>query len=223
MEHWEAHFRFYDKFQMAYSKYRAMLDFHRNTLRECHSVLDSGAGTGNLTLQLLKEGHKVVAVDYNRNALDSLRKKCQEYKNQLQTQEVDLETELPFSENYFDGVASSFVIPFVNNIKGYLSENYRVLKKGGILSLSVPLPIQGVMDYVMGNLEKEAESKGLLPEYKTEWGKIWETSRINEKTILKNGLPELEIIKTLEDIGFSVKKSKNKPYDNYVSLLICVK
>jgi len=168
MEHWEAHFRFYDKFQMAYSKYCAMLDFHRNTLKECHFVLDSGAGTGNLTLQLLREGHQVMAVDYSRNALDLIRRKCQKYDNQLQTQEIDLGNKLPFSENYFDGVASSFVIPFVCNIRVYLLENYRVLKKGGILSLSVPLPIRGVMDYVMGNLEKEAESKGLLPKYKTE-------------------------------------------------------
>jgi|SRR3989344_200032 len=223
MEHWEAHFRFYDKFQMAYSKYCAMLDFHRNALKECYSVLDSGAGTGNLTLKLLEDGHKVVAVDCNRNALDSLRQKCLKYQTQLKIQEVDLKAELPFSENYFDGVASSFVIPFVRNIRSYISENYRVLRKGGILSISIPLSIKGVMNYVMGNLEKEAESKGLLPEYKTEWEKLWVTSRKNEKMIMENGLPETEIIKILEDVGFSVNKSKNKPYDNYVSLLTCVK
>ena len=75
----------------------------------------------------------------------------------------------------------------------------------------------------MGNLEREAESKGLLPEYKTEWEKLWGTSRKNEKMIMENGLPETEIIKILEDISFSVSKSKNKPYDNYVSLLTCIK
>jgi len=41
--------------------------------------------------------------------------------------------------------------------------------------------------------------------------------------IMENGHPEIEIIEILENIGFSVKKSKKKPYDNYALLLTCVK
>src|SRR3989338_8961475 len=97
MEHWEAHFKFYDLFQMNYSKYRFMLDFHRKALKRSFLILDSGAGTGNLTLELLKEKHQVVAIDNNEPALKILLCKCKLYKDNLQIIRQDLKNNGIFS------------------------------------------------------------------------------------------------------------------------------
>jgi len=224
MEHWEAHFKFYDLFQMNYSKYRFMLDFHRKALKRSFLILDSGAGTGNLTLELLKEKHQVVAIDNNEPALKILLGKCKLYKDNLQIIRQDLTNKLEFKDNSFEGISSSFVIPFVQNIKFYLSENYRVLKNNGIFSISMGLPKKEVMKYIMDNSEKEAENAELIPKYKQQWDKLWETSKVNEKLIMNAAISEKEIIRMLKQQRFKdIKKADEDPYERYVLLLTCRK
>ena len=48
-------------------------------MKKCKLVLDSGAGTGNVTEELLKKGHIVYAIDTSKKALDILREKCTKY------------------------------------------------------------------------------------------------------------------------------------------------
>ncbi len=88
MEHWDAHFRFYDMRQMAHSKYLATLDFHRKALQSQYFVLDSGAGTGNLTIKLLEDGHRVIAADANAYGLQNMKKNGKNYGKRAEKMNV---------------------------------------------------------------------------------------------------------------------------------------
>jgi len=66
---WKHHFKFYDLFQNNRDAYNSMKRFHLNELKYFKNILDTGCGSGNLTFELLKEGHNVTAVDFNEFAL----------------------------------------------------------------------------------------------------------------------------------------------------------
>ena len=132
---WEHHFKFYDLFQNNRDAYNSMKNFHLGQLKNCKNILDTGCGSGNLTLELLKRDHSVTAVDFNEFALEILKKKCVGYNN-LKIMQMDVQ-ELNFEKESFDGVSSMIVVPFVKNNKKYFFKVYNVLKKvEGFLFLS---------------------------------------------------------------------------------------
>ena len=112
---WESkYFDAYDKVLLNSDIYLAVRDFHVNSMKNCHIVLDSGCGTGNVTLELLKRGHIVYAVDNSKKALDILRKKCAKYSKQLHIHNIDAK-KLPFDDEVFDGVTSMFVVYYMDD------------------------------------------------------------------------------------------------------------
>jgi len=219
---WKHHFRYYDLFQMNREAYIGTLNFHLTKLKKYHKILDSGAGSGNLTLGLLKKGHKVSSIDFNKFALKILRNKCKEYKNNLVVKFSDVQ-KIFFGMNSFDGVASMFVIPFVENNQKYLSEIYRVLKKKGKFSISAWAPVKDIHYGIIELQRRELESKGLLPRYKKEWKYAMESAKDAEKQVLKGN--NLNILKKLlKETGFKKIKVFNKnPYGKYAYFITCIK
>lgn len=221
--HWKNHLENYDLFMMNHTKYLQMLEFHRQVMKGLTRILDSGAGTGNLTQILLKEDHEVTAVDNNGFALDVLRKKCQNLPG-LNILQLDLEIKLPFEDSSFDGVTSCFVLPFVKGFETYFNEIYRVLKDGGKFSASIIMPIPGFMNgYILIELKKDLEKKDILPARQRDWDQIVQTSQANEKTIIKNGKSREEILQFLQKTGFKNIKERGSSYDKYVMFIECKK
>ena len=98
-------------------------------------ILDLGCGTGRHALYLLKQGFKVYGCDASESAL----KIAKEIIKNVEFKKCDM-TSLPYEDNYFDGILCHFVIQHgkIEQIKKAISEIYRVLRKDGILYLSVP-------------------------------------------------------------------------------------
>ncbi|MFH1358685.1 MAG: class I SAM-dependent methyltransferase [archaeon] len=124
--HFDDHARFYDIVIKTNPRYLAMLDFHLASLDACDDVLDSGAGTGNLTLPLLQRGKRVCAVDNSDDMITQLREKCKEYSSRFEIRKRDLTQPLDFPDGSFDGTASCYVVPYVNE-PVYFSENCSIL------------------------------------------------------------------------------------------------
>lgn len=222
MEHWKKHFRSYDLLQFNTPGYVKTMKFHLRYLKGCNLVLDSGAGTGNLTLELLKQGSKAYAVDNNTFGLQLLKKKCKAF-DRLVVKKLDLNRELPFDNNEFDGIASMIVVHFIENQEIYLKENYRVLKEGGIFTVSTWLPKKGIADYWMKVLERNLKRKNLFKKYREEFEALYETSIENEKIIMKNTKKDA-FVRLLRKAGFNkVKIEKEKPFSDYSVLITCKK
>lgn len=89
-------------------------------------VLDIGAGTGRLSLQLAKGGAQVMALDVSAKMLELVKRK----NHKVQTTVADAEN-LPFENNSFDVVTAAFLIVHLKDPTRFFDEVYRILKDGG--------------------------------------------------------------------------------------------
>lgn len=89
-------------------------------------VLDVGAGTGRLSLDLSSAGAKVTALDVSEEMLKVLKRK----NVRIETVVGDAES-LPFGDNSFDVVTAAFLIVHLKDPASFFDEVYRVLKPGG--------------------------------------------------------------------------------------------
>jgi SAM-dependent methyltransferase len=97
-------------------------------------ILEAGCGNGLWVSRLQENGYDCIGLDF---AVDALRR-THEVKKTLPLIGGDL-TRLPFGDEAFSGYLSIGVIEhFRNGPQSLLKEAKRVLKKGGILCISVP-------------------------------------------------------------------------------------
>ena len=102
------------------------------------SVLDVGCGTGHLTQQLLQRHRpKVIhGLDIADGMLVVAREKAQHLTGQSFVC-GDAES-LPFADNYFDLIVSSFALQWCPDFTAVLTEIERVLKPGGCCYFAIP-------------------------------------------------------------------------------------
>ena len=119
-----------------------VVEFASELKREkARTILDLGCGAGRHAILLAKEGFQVVALDVSETALRTLDSRLTNSsvgKVALVEHEMN---ELPFIENYFDGVVSTNVLHHgkLVEIKKTVDELYRVMKpeaSGFIIALS---------------------------------------------------------------------------------------
>ncbi len=97
------------------------------------SIVDIGAGTGRLSLELLKRGASVTAIDVSEEMLAILKKKANRAEAaRLSTLVGDAES-IPVPDNTFDFVVAAFLIVHLKDPARFFDEAYRVLKPGGSL------------------------------------------------------------------------------------------
>ena len=89
-------------------------------------ILDAGAGTGRLAVELAKRGAFVTALDISGEMLKVLAGKSKYIE--LAVGDVEY---MPFEKNAFDWVMSAFVIVHLKDPTRFFDEVYRVLKDGG--------------------------------------------------------------------------------------------
>ena len=118
----------------------------RSGIRRGMTVLDLGCGSGAFTpfvARVLGEGGKVYAVDIQPKMLNQLRRKLAKAENQELTNiELKLASayDLPFEDETLDLVYMVTVLPEIPDRGRALREIRRVLKPGGILSVTEFLP-----------------------------------------------------------------------------------
>ncbi len=102
-------------------------------------VLEPGAGTGRDGIRLAKNGAKVFLLDYSEKSL----KLAGEYLNQankgssVQLVMADA-LNTPFRDGTFDIIFHQGLLEHFKNPSALIKENYRILKKDGLLVIDVP-------------------------------------------------------------------------------------
>ena len=99
-------------------------------------VLDVACGTGDMVVELMKQGCTVTGVDISEEMLEVARFKVQGSRLMV----ADAE-HLPFEDSTFDAVTCAFGVRNFVHLEQGLSEMLRVLKPGGtmvILELATP-------------------------------------------------------------------------------------
>ena len=95
-------------------------------------VLDFGAGTGNLALKFLALGCSVVAADVSEESLSLLLNKAKKYKEKIKTTTLS-DLKIPFSNNYFDIVATYSVLHHIPDYLSIIQEMIRITKPNGLI------------------------------------------------------------------------------------------
>lgn len=99
-------------------------------------VLDVACGTGDMVLELLKQGADVTGVDLSEEMLAIAKRKVKSGKWKV----ADAE-QLPFGDASFDAVTCAFGVRNFVHLEQGLNEMLRVLKPGGqlvVLELATP-------------------------------------------------------------------------------------
>ena len=94
------------------------------------SLLDVGAGTGNVAIAAAKRGARVIASDLTPELIEEGKKRTANEGLDIEWREADAE-ELPFEDNSFDIVTSCFGAMFAPRADRTASELVRVTKPGG--------------------------------------------------------------------------------------------
>ena len=104
-------------------------------LRAGHKVLDVAAGNGNATLAAARRFAEVTSTDYVAALLECGRKRAMADGLAVTFREADAEA-LPFADQSFDAVLSTFGVMFTPDQEKAASEMVRVCKRGGKIGMA---------------------------------------------------------------------------------------
>ena len=104
-------------------------------LRSNQRVLDVAAGNGNVTLAAARRFAEVVSTDYVASLLEQGRKRAETERLPVKFQEADAE-HLPFADESFDVVVSTYGVMFTPNQEQAARELMRVCRRGGKIGLA---------------------------------------------------------------------------------------
>lgn len=123
----------YSYWEILYQEYDIWTKKHLSLV---DSILaDLGCGTGLTSDALLEKNNTVFGLDMTRKLLQSAAQRHQ--KNKFHVIEGDI-TNLPFADEFFDGVLCLDVLEHINDVEQALKELARICKKGATCIFDIP-------------------------------------------------------------------------------------
>ncbi|MCL4531437.1 MAG: class I SAM-dependent methyltransferase [Chloroflexi bacterium] len=126
-------------------------------------ILDVGCGAGKqcfLYSDFAKGQAEITGGDFSHELLDKARARNAERGDKVTFQFLDFNKRFEFADNTFDLVSSAFAIYYASNLDFTFGEAHRVLKPGGRLFVTGPLPENKQVFY---DIIKEATNKPIPP------------------------------------------------------------
>jgi len=126
-------------------------------------ILDVGCGAGKLSFlfnEYTKGGAQITGGDFSNELLDKAREKNKQVGANIDFQFLDFNKPFKFADNTFDLCTSAFAIYYASDLDFTFGEAHRVLKPGGRLFVSGPLPENKQMFY---DIIKEATNATIPP------------------------------------------------------------
>lgn len=107
-------------------------------LEQCRTpILDLGCGIGIDTLHLVEKGHRVIACDFSREALDKVKQNISEAK--VKTLKFNMKERFPFNKELFEFIIANKSIHYFSEeeTRNLITELYRILKPNGMFAFVV--------------------------------------------------------------------------------------
>ncbi len=126
-------------------------------------ILDVGCGAGKLSFlfnEYTKGGAQITGGDFSNELLEKAREKNKQLGANIDFQFLDFNKPFNFADNTFDLCTSAFAIYYASDLDFTFGEAHRVLKPGGRLFVSGPLPENKQMFY---EIIKEATNLTIPP------------------------------------------------------------
>jgi ubiquinone/menaquinone biosynthesis C-methylase UbiE len=106
-------------------------------------ILDIGCGAGKqcfLFYKALEGEADIIGGDVNPELLEKARQENAKFGNRIKIIDLNFNQHFPLNDNRYDLVTSCFAIYYSENIPETISEMYRVIKPGGRLFTTGPMP-----------------------------------------------------------------------------------
>lgn len=136
----------------------ALLDLHKGM-----RILDVGCGAGKqcfVFYNALEGEADITGGDLNQELLDRARQENAKIGETINFTELDFNKHFPVDSDHFDLVSACFAIYYAEEIPFTISEMYRVLKPGGRLFTTGPMPENKKLFY---DIIQEATNKPIPP------------------------------------------------------------
>jgi len=132
-------------------------------LKQDMKILDVGCGAGKQCFSYLAHlsgKAEITGGDVSDELLAKAKEENQKLGNRVTFQTLNFNEPFPFPESTFDLVSCSFAIYYAEDIPFTISEMHRILKPGGYLFTTGPMPENKQMFY---DVIKEATGKEIPP------------------------------------------------------------
>ena len=215
----------YDSLVLALPEYHDLVKLVIAQIGGARRCIDLGAGTGNGSIRLLEtDPHREVwAVEINETMLRHFRAKLAElttdgrdYADRLTILKDDINRLDGLPGETFDAAIMINTLVAIRDVDLCLRSAHRILKPGGILSISTPHRATDVVR-LFAQLQHALEDKGLFDRYQEQFEVAL---AYNEMDDLLRRNTEADILRQVADAGFTVEAVYP---DQYVSAVVVIK
>lgn len=217
---WETYALSYDQILPRLDFYREVVERHSKAFSDtAHaSILDLGAGTGNVTLRLLQQGHRVTAVDISRAMLDRLLGKLETTTEaEVSVVRHDAADLAQWTSASFDGVNILLALFDMANPTAALSEAMRVLRPGGRLVVTEPRRSFDLSS-LLSHAERCLRQQGARESLQEHWARVSRVNRKIDPSARRERLYVEDIRERLQHSGFSITGEEESHLGNCATI-----
>ena len=157
-------------------------------LTQSARVLDWGAGTGRFALSLLRQGHKVLALDLSPAMLAQLERKAKAADIEGLTVQEGVLEDLGFNPG-FDLVLACSVLEYVKDLESVMTRAVSLLRPGGVLILTSAHPSCWRFFIQIGNAMRQGLWLSARP--KRHWARVLASAGLKVQRLEDFGLPDI--------------------------------
>jgi ubiquinone/menaquinone biosynthesis C-methylase UbiE len=214
---WSIYSASYDRVLLKFPPYKTLIEDVIAVVPKGNlSVVDLGAGTGNVTRALLDRGHRVTAIESNLGMLDQLAEKNFDEKRvkviKCAMQHLDC-----INDDTFDAAVMVNVLYAVSEPLKCLHDIHRILRKDGVLGLSTTHR-ETNLDTLLGRIETELKSINQMDALADDWNAVYNVNRTLESNVLRRYTRD-DIKDMVRTAGFDILKENASTYCDAVMLL----
>jgi ubiquinone/menaquinone biosynthesis C-methylase UbiE len=214
---WSVYSASYDRVLLEFPPYKKLIDDIIAVVPERpRSVVDLGAGTGNVTRALLDAGYVVTAVENNLPMLNRLRSKLRG-ESSLTVVKSSVENLSGFSAQSFDAAVMVNVLYAVDEPLSCLQEVHRILKPQGVLGFSTTHS-EIDLDPLLASIKARLEEIGKYDELADDYKVVYDLNKAIEKGIAKRYTRD-EYRDWVRAAGFEIIKDVPNTYEDAVMLI----
>jgi ubiquinone/menaquinone biosynthesis C-methylase UbiE/PAS domain-containing protein len=223
---WALYAPSYDKLLLNFDEYGELIKFVCSKVGGATQCADLGAGTGNGTLELLRQrADRIVwAIEPNEEMLGKLRSKVRQNGSDLgdrvHLMRQGLRSLGEFEDSLFDGAIMINVLYAVDQPFECLKEVARIMQSGGVLVLSTPHSETNV-DRLFDAIRQNFTKKGKLGEFRSI---IDDVRKRHDQMMNKiHRDTKVDIRNYLEQAGFAIEEWFDEQYSGAVVVVKAVK
>ena len=182
-------------------------------------VLDAGCGTGHTTLELLREGYDVIAIDNSEDLITFTKNLIEKGGFDVDVRQLDLTESVVLGENRFDTILCLDVLEHISDDRLAMKNLYRILNKDGNIIISVPAInyLYGIRDKKIGHFRRYDRGE-LIEKLKESGFEVVDVRYWNFLGVLPFLLSEKVLHKELnEGVRYSNRSSASKILNNILN------